>query len=105
MDVKSAFLNGFLNEEVYVSQPLGFEDHLYPNHVFKLKKALYGLKHVPRQWYERLRNFLLSKGQARGAVDKTLSIRKHDNDVILVEVYVDDIIFGSNNNDVIFGSN
>jgi len=98
MDVKSAFLNGFLNEEVYVSQPPRFEDHLYPNHVFKLKKALYGLKQAPRQWYERLSNFLLSKGYARGAVDKTLFIRKHDNDVILVQVYVDDIIFGSNNN-------
>jgi len=59
MVVKSAFLNGFLNEEVYVSQPPGFEDHLYPNHVFKLKKALYGLKQAPRQWYERLSNFLL----------------------------------------------
>ena len=89
MDVKSAFLNGFLNEEVYVSQPPGFEDHLYSNHVFKLKKALYGLKQAPRQWYERLSNFLLSKGYARGAVDKTLFIRKHDNDVILVQVYVD----------------
>jgi len=58
MDVKSAFLNGFLNEEVYVSQPPGFEDHLYLNHVFKLKKALYGLKQAPRQWYERLSNVL-----------------------------------------------
>jgi len=98
MDVKSAFLNGFLNEEVYVSQPPRFEDHLYPNHVFKLKKAIYGLKQAPRQWYERLRNFLLLKGYARGVVDKTLFIRKHENDVILVQVYVDDIIFGSNNN-------
>ena len=98
MDVKSAFLNSFLNEEVYVLQPLGFEDHLYPNHVFKLKKALYGLKQEPRQWYEKLSNFLLSKGYARGAVDKTLFIRKHESDVILVQVYVDDIIFGSNNN-------
>ena len=88
MDVKSAFLNGFLNEEVYVSQPPGFEDHLYPNHVFKFKKALYGLKQAPRQWYERLSNFLLLKGYAIGAVDKTLFIRKHDNDVILVQVYV-----------------
>ena len=83
---------------MYVSQPLGFEDHLYPNHVFKLKKALYGLKHVPRQWYERLSNFLLSKSYARGVVDKTLFIRKHESGVILVQVYVDDIIFSSNNN-------
>jgi len=98
MDVKSAFLNGFLNEEVYISQPPGFEDHHYPNHVFKLKKALYGLKQAPRQWYERLNNFLLSKGYARGAVDKTILIRKHASDVILVQVYVNIIIFGSNNN-------
>ena len=61
MDVKSALLNGFLNEEVYVSQPSGFEDHLYPNHFFKLKKALYGLKQAPRQWYERLRIFSYQK--------------------------------------------
>ena len=58
MDVKSAFLNGYIDEEVYVSQPPGFEDHKHPNHVFKLKKALYGLKQAPRQWYERLSNFL-----------------------------------------------
>ena len=98
MDVKSAFLNGFLNEEVYVSQPPGFEDHLNPNHVFKLIKALFGLKQAPWQWYERLSNFLSSKGYARGAVDKTLFIRKLENDLILVQVYVDDIIFGSNKN-------
>jgi len=98
MDVKNAFLNGFLNEEVYISQSPGFEDYLCPNHVSKLKKALYGLKQAPRQWYERVRNFLLSKGYARGVVDKILLIRKHESDVILVQVYVDDIIFGSNNN-------
>jgi len=63
-----------------------------------LKKTLYGLKQAPRQWYERLSNFLLSKRYARGVVDKTLFIRKHASDVILVQVYVDDIIFGSNNN-------
>jgi len=84
MDVKSAFLNGFLNAEVYVSQPPRFEDHLYPNHAFKLKKALYGLKQAPRQWYQRLHNFLLSKGYARCVVDKTHFIRKHESDVILV---------------------
>jgi len=83
MDMKSAFLNDFLNEEVYVSQPPGFEDHLYPNHVFKLKKVLYGLKQAPRQWYERFGNFLLSKGYASGAFDKTLFIRKHASDVYL----------------------
>ena len=62
MDVKSAFLNGIINEEVYVEQPLGFEDHQHPNHVYKLEKALYGLKQAPRKWYERLSNFLLSNG-------------------------------------------
>ena len=93
MDVKSAFLNEFLNEEVYVSQPSSFEDHLYPNHVFKLKKTLYVLKQAPRQWYGRLNNFLLSKGYARDVVDKTLFTRKHESDVILIQVYVDDIIF------------
>ena len=62
MDVKSAFLNGYTNEDVYVEQPPGFEDDKKPNHVYKLKKALYGLKQAPRAWYERLRDFLLSKG-------------------------------------------
>ena len=60
MDVKSAFLNRYIDEEVYVCQPPGFEDHKHPDYVFKLKKALYGLKQTPRQWYERLSNFLLS---------------------------------------------
>jgi len=87
MDVKSAFLNGIVNEEIYVSQPLGFEDHKHPDHVYKLKKALYGLKQAPRQWYERLRFFL----------DKTFFIKKVDFDVISVQIYVDDIIFGSSN--------
>ena len=98
VDMKSAFLSGFPNEEVYVSQPPVFEENLSPNYVFKLKKTLYGLKQVPQQWYERLSNFLLSKGYARGAVDKTLFIRKHESDVIFVRLYIDDIIFGWNNN-------
>jgi len=97
MDVKSAFLNGYIDEEVYVSQPLGFEDHKHPYHVFKLKKALYGLKHAPREWYGRLSNFLLSQDYERGKTDKILFIKKACNDIILVQVYVDDIIFGSTN--------
>ena len=62
MDVKSAFLNGYIKEEVYVEQPPGFEDDKKPNPVYKLKKALYGLTQAPRAWYERLRDFLLSRG-------------------------------------------
>ena len=61
MDVKSAFLNGFIKEDVYVEQPPGFEDYKFPNHIYKLKKALYGLKQAPRSWYERLSTFLLEK--------------------------------------------
>ena len=95
MDVKSAFLNGYINEEVFVSQPPGFEDYKNPEHVYKLKKALYGLKQAPRQWYERLSEFLLSQGYDRGNSDKTLFIKKKREDIILVQVYVDDIIFGS----------
>ena len=76
MDVKSAFLNGYINEEVYVEQPLGFEDDKKLNHVYKLRKALYGLKQAPRAWYERLRDFLLSKGFKMGKVDTTSSPRR-----------------------------
>ena len=73
----------------------GFEDYQYPNHVFKLKKDLYGLKQAPRQWYERLKNFLLSHGYERGMIDKTLFIKKSNSEIILVQIYVDDIIFGA----------
>ena len=66
MDINSAFLNGYINEEVFVSQPPGFEDHKIPEHVYMLKKALYGLKQAPRQWYERLSEFLLSQGYSHG---------------------------------------
>jgi len=96
MDVKSAFLNRYIDEEVYVCQPPGFEDHKHPDYVFKLKKALYGLKQALRQWYERLSNFLLSHAYERGKTYKTLFIKKAFN-IILVQVYVDDIIFGSTN--------
>ena len=72
MNVKSAFLKGYINEEVYVEQLPSFEDDKKPNHVYKLKKALYGLNQAPRAWYERLMDFLLSKGFMMGKVDTTL---------------------------------
>ena len=97
MDIKSAFLNGFINEEVYVEQPPGFESFILPNHVFKLKKALYGLKQAPRAWYERLSNFLIQKGFKMGKVDTTLFIKTEKKDLLIVQIYVDDIIFGSTN--------
>jgi hypothetical protein len=99
MDVKSAFLNGYINEEVYVEQPPGFEDDNKPDHVFKLKKALYGLKQAPRAWYERLRDFLLYKGFKMGKVDTTLFTKKLGNDLFVLQIYVDDIIFRSTNQD------
>lgn len=97
MDVKSAFLNGFIEKEVYVEQPPGFESHEFPNHVFKLRKALYGLKQAPRAWYERLSGFLIKNGFKRGKLDTTLFIKTIDDDMLLVQIYVDDIIFGSTN--------
>jgi len=100
MDVKSAFLNGYSNEEVFVSQPPGFKDYKHPEHVYKLKKALYGLKQAPRQWYERLSEFMLSQGYNCGTSDRTLFIKKKREDIILVQVYVDDTIFGSTNEEV-----
>ena len=97
MEVKSAFLNGFIQEEVYVDQPLDFESYDLPNHVFKLKKALYGLKQAPRAWYERISKFLLEKDFSRGKVDTTLFIKNKRHDILLVQVYVHDIIFGATN--------
>jgi hypothetical protein len=99
MDVKSEFLNGFINELVYVDQPPGFEDPRYPNHVYRLSKALYGLKQAPRAWYERLRDFLIEKGFTIGKVDTTLFTKKLNGGIFIYQVYVDDIIFGSTNED------
>ena len=96
---ESAFLNGYINEEVYVEQPPSFEDDEKPDHVYKLKKALYGLKQAPRAWYERLRDFLLSKGFIMGKVDTTLFTKKIGNDLFVLQIYIDDIIFGSTNQD------
>ncbi|GJQ95163.1 retrovirus-related pol polyprotein from transposon TNT 1-94 [Tanacetum coccineum] len=95
MDVKSAFLYGKIEEEVYVCQPPGFEDPDFPNRVYKVEKALYGLHQAPRAWYETLSTYLLDNGFQRGKIDKTLFIRRDKGDILLVQVYVDDIIFGS----------
>ncbi|GJU62685.1 retrovirus-related pol polyprotein from transposon TNT 1-94 [Tanacetum coccineum] len=95
MDVKSAFLNGFINEEVYVAQPPRFIDFEKPNHVFKLKKALYGLKQAPKAWYDRLKAFLIDHKYTMGLVDNTLFTKKRNSHIIIVQIYVDDIIFGS----------
>ncbi|GJW00590.1 retrovirus-related pol polyprotein from transposon TNT 1-94 [Tanacetum coccineum] len=95
MDVKSAFLNGFINEEVYVAQPSGFIDFAKPNHVYRLKKALYGLKQAPKAWYDRLKAFLIKHDYTMGMVDNTLFTKKKDPNLIIVQIYVDDIIFGS----------
>nr|GEX71402.1 hypothetical protein [Tanacetum cinerariifolium] len=95
MDVNTAFLKGNLREEVYVSQPDGFVDPDNPNHVYKLKKALYGLKQAPRAWYDMLSSFLLSQDFSKGSADPTLFIRRIDNDLLLVQIYVDDIIFAA----------
>ncbi|GJV85600.1 retrovirus-related pol polyprotein from transposon TNT 1-94 [Tanacetum coccineum] len=93
-----AFLNGELKEEVYVSQPEGFVDQDNPSHVYKLKKALYGLKQAPRAWYDMLSSFLISQHFSKGVVDPTLFTQKAKNDLLLVQIYVDEIIFASTNN-------
>ena len=84
-------------KKLYVEQPPGLEDDKKPDHVYKLKKALYGLKQAPRAWYERLRDFLLSKGFMMGKVDTTLFIKMIGKDLFVLQIYVDDIIFGSTN--------
>jgi hypothetical protein len=94
MDVKSAFLYGVIQEEVFVKQPQGFENPKYPNRAYKLSKALYGLKKAPRTWYARHKMFLLEHGYVPGSVDKTLFTLNLGNDFLLVQIYVDDIIFG-----------
>ncbi|GJU18382.1 retrovirus-related pol polyprotein from transposon TNT 1-94 [Tanacetum coccineum] len=97
MDVKTTFLNGELKEEVYVSQPEGLVDQDNPSHVYKLKKALYGLKQAPRAWYDMPSSFLISQHFSKGVVDPTLFTQQAGNDLLLVQIYVDDIIFASTN--------
>ncbi|KAL6319875.1 hypothetical protein AAG906_036945 [Vitis piasezkii] len=92
MDVKSAFLNGILSEE----------DSNFPNHVYRLKKTLYGLKKSPRAWYERLTTYLLDKKFERGGVDRTLFINRSNEELLVAQIYVDDIVFGAIFSDLAF---
>nr|GEU32738.1 putative ribonuclease H-like domain-containing protein [Tanacetum cinerariifolium] len=100
MDVKSAFLYSTIEEEVYVYQPLGFEDPDHPDKVYRVVKALYGLHQAPKAWYETLATYLLENGFHRGIVYQTLFIKKQKRDILLVQIYVDDIIFGATNKDL-----
>jgi len=97
MDVKSVFMNGVFSQEVYVKQPPRFQDLKHPRYVFKLKKSLYGLKQAPRAWYDRLSNFLLENNFKRGQVDTNLLRKTLKKDILIVQIYVDDIIFGYDN--------
>ncbi|GKB40496.1 retrovirus-related pol polyprotein from transposon TNT 1-94 [Tanacetum coccineum] len=97
MDVKTDFLNGELQEEVHVSQPEGFVDQDNPSHVYKLKKAIYSLKQAPCAWYDMLSSFLISQHFSKGTIDPTLFIRQVGNDLLLVQIYVDGILFASTN--------
>ena len=95
MDVKCAFLDGYLNEEVFIEQPKGFEDPHFPDHVLRLKKALYGLKQALRAWYDRLTNYLLNRGFKRGYAGRTLFVKSDEAYLLVAQVYVDDIVFGA----------
>ncbi|GKC04138.1 uncharacterized mitochondrial protein-like protein [Tanacetum coccineum] len=95
MNVNVLFSYGKIEEEVYVCQPPGFEDSDFPDRVYKVEKTLHGLHQALRAWYETFSTYLLDNGFQRGKIDKTLFIKRHKGDILLVQVYVDDIIFGS----------
>nr|GFA13449.1 retrovirus-related Pol polyprotein from transposon TNT 1-94 [Tanacetum cinerariifolium] len=97
MDVKTSFLNGIFKEEVYVGQPPGFFSKQYPDHVYALDKALYGLKQAPRAWYDVFLQVLIESGFQKGSIDTTLFIKNKGKHIMLIQIYVDDIIFGSTN--------
>ncbi|CAM8889977.1 unnamed protein product [Rhodiola kirilowii] len=101
MDVKTAFLNGYLKEEIFVEQPPGFEDPDRQDCVYVLDKAVYGLKQAPRVWYERLSEYLLAHGYERGKVDKTLFLLRTNKHLLIVQIYVDDIVFGSTSDELV----
>ena len=102
MDVKTTFLNGFLREDIYVAQPKEFIGPHFPDHVLYLKKALYGLKQAHRAWYDRLTQYLVSHGFIRGKADQTLFIKREDDELIVAQVYVNDIIFGSTKDELAY---
>jgi hypothetical protein len=101
MDMKSAFLNGVIQKEVYVSQPLGFKNPKYLDRVYKLSKALYGLKQAMRAWYAGTNMFLLEHGYVMGSVDKTLFTLNRDTNFLPVQIYVDDIIFSGSSHTLV----
>jgi hypothetical protein len=102
VDVKSDFLNGVIQEEVYIMQPPGFGSPKYPDRVYMFSKALYGLKQAPWAWYARLKTFLLEHGYVMGSVDKTLFTLNHGTDFLHVQIYVNDIIFGDSSHTLVF---
>ncbi|KAL0546271.1 hypothetical protein IC582_016177 [Cucumis melo] len=101
MDVKSAFLNGYLSKEVYIAQPKGFVDPVHRDNVYKLRKALYGLKQAPRAWYDRLSTYLLRQGYRRGSADQTMFVHRQGTDFLIFQIYVDDIIFGGTSSEYV----
>jgi hypothetical protein len=101
MDVKSSFLNGYLEEEIYVRKPLGFKSVEFLHQVYKLRKAMYGMKQAPRAWYGKLRGVLFSKGYEMGKVNNTLFLLRHGDDILIVQVCVDDIVFGGSSQSLV----
>ena len=101
MDVKNAFLDGDLQEEVYMEQPQGYEDERHPHYVCKLKKALYGLKQAPRAWHARIVSYLVSIGFYMADADHSLYVRKNEHGIVIICIYVDDLIVGGDNEDEI----
>ncbi|XP_050890810.1 uncharacterized mitochondrial protein AtMg00810-like [Lathyrus oleraceus] len=101
MDVKNAFLNGYLNEEVYVEQPKGFIDPNFPDHVYKLRKALCGLKQSHRAWYERLADYLVNNGYRKEGTDKTMFVKEEHGKLMIAQIYVDDVVFGGMSNQIV----
>lgn len=101
MDIKSAFLNGYLNEEVYVEQPKGYIDPNFTDHVYKLRKALYGLKQAPKVWYERLTEYLVNNGYRKGGTGTTFFVRENHGKLMITQIYVDEIVFWGMSNQMV----